>query len=116
MPIDREAVLEIYDRLIAAHAGLSRKGAKMPYTAMNGNMFTFVDPDGVMALRFSDADLDAFRAAFDVGEVRQYGAVMRGYAPVPEALFADPAALAAWFARSVANAKTLKPKPTKKPK
>ena len=33
-----------YDRLIRSIAGVERKGAKMPYTSVNGHMFSFLSP------------------------------------------------------------------------
>ena len=44
--------------------------------------------------------------------VEQYGAIMKEYVAVPEALAADPDQVAALFAQSVAYAETLKPKKT----
>jgi hypothetical protein len=114
MPKDRNAVLEIYDRLIAEVDGLARKGKATAYTSMNGNMFSFVDGNGVLALRFSNEDLEVFNAEFGGGPVLQYGSVMRGYGAVPEALLKDEDRLKGWFLKSVAHVLSLKPKPTKR--
>jgi len=110
----RDDVLKIYDRLIAGTTGFERKGKTTPYTSINGNMCSFVDPDGQLCLRFSDRDLAAFQERFAAPPVLQYGRVMKGYAAVPEALLNDEPALAGWFERMVANARALKPKPTKR--
>ena len=107
----RDEVLALYDRLIAGHEGLSRKGKAMPYTSVNGNMFGFVDAEDRLCFRLSPADRPGFP---DTSDVLQYGRVMKDYVAVPDALLADEAALAAWFARSVDYARGLKPKPTKR--
>ena len=112
--MDRDAVIAIYDRLIAGHDGLARKGKANAYTAVNGNMFSFVGPDGEMCIRLSKDDIAAFGEDHANDPVIRYGSVMQGYVAVPDALLADEAALANWFARSVAFANALKPKPTKK--
>lgn len=116
MPIDRAAVIAIYDRLIAGHPDLVRKGKTSAYTAMNGNMFSFVGPDGEMCLRMSKDDIAAFGQDWDAAPVIRHNAVMNGYVAVSDALLDQEDALAGWFARSVAFAQTLKPKPTTKKK
>lgn len=110
----RDATLEIYRELVADHDDLAVKGKKTAYTAMNGNMFSFLGPDGVLCLRLSRDDKAQYEAEHGTGDVIQYNAVMRGYVPVTAALLEDRAALAGWFARTVENARTLKPKPTKR--
>ncbi len=44
-------VLDLYDQVIATQPDVRRKGAKMPYTSVNGHMFSFVTQDGHLALR-----------------------------------------------------------------
>ncbi len=112
----RDRVVEIYQRLVADYDDLRVKGKKTAYTAMNGNMFSFVDAEGLMCIRLGKKDKAAFEAEHGTGDVIQYGAVMRGYVPVPVAMLDDLAALRVVFALSVANARALKPKPTKKKK
>lgn len=90
------------------------KGAKNPYTSHNGHMFSFLDADGVMAIRLSDELTTEFRDAFASGDVVQYGATMRGYSSVPAELLADPATLVSWLDRSWEWIGSLPPKPTKK--
>ena len=107
--------LEQYKAVVdASGVAADVKGAKNPYTSRNGHMFSFLDDDGQMALRFSDEMGDEFRTKYESGEVRSYGAVMRGYSSVPDDLFERTAELAEWFSRSHEWIGTLKPKPTKK--
>ncbi|MEO0914330.1 MAG: hypothetical protein AAFY59_15310, partial [Pseudomonadota bacterium] len=103
-PLDR------YEALAGALPGVAVKGKKMRYTAVNGNMFSFVDPEGQVCVRLSAEDKAAFEAEHGTGPVMQYGAVMNGYVPLPEAVLADDAAAAGYFAASLAFAETLKPK------
>ena len=49
-PVER---LELYERLVAYTPEIERKGATMPYTSRNGHMFSFLDPDGSMAIRLA---------------------------------------------------------------
>lgn len=107
--------LERYEALVATNPDVDRKGAKNPYTSRNGHMFSFLGPDGTMALRLPDDRYQEFLATFDSGPVESYGAVMRGYVSVPGDLLADTNALKPWFDVSHDWIGTLKPKPTKKP-
>jgi len=106
--------LAAYERLIATQPGIERKGKKNPYTSLNGNMFSFLARDGTICLRLPVEQRETFVAQFNTPPVEQYGAVMKEYVAVPPALLANEAQLAECFATSVAYAKSLKPKPTKR--
>ena len=90
------------------------KGAKNPYTSRNGHMFSFLAPDGAMALRLSEELGEQFRAEYDSGPVVQYGSVMRGYVSVPTELLAEADELAGWFDKAWIWIGSLPPKPTQK--
>ena len=106
------AAIDAYDRLIATVPGVERKGASLPYTSVNGNMFSFLADGGVLALRLAAAERSAFIEQFDTSLHEAHGRVMAEYVTVSAALLSDTEALAPWFAASVGYANTLKPKPT----
>lgn len=107
--------LERYKAAVdASTRDVAVKGAKNPYTSRNGHMFSFLDPEGSMALRLSDDLKDEFASRYDTGPVIQYGSVMRGYVSVPAELLADTKELTSWFDRAFDWIGTLEPKPTKK--
>ena len=66
--------LEAYDRLVATNSKVERKGATVPYTAVNGNMFSYLSKSGVLALRLPDEPRQAFVANFKAKLCEQYGA------------------------------------------
>jgi hypothetical protein len=114
VPADRtglDATIAAYDRLIATVPGIERKGANLPYTSINGNMFSFVDARG-LALRLSPEDRAAFIAEFDARLHEGHGHVMKEYVTVPPPVLADTDVLAPWFAASWIYASALKAKPT----
>lgn len=41
----------LYDQLINANPTIERKGKTMPYTSLNGHMFSFLSKEGTMGLR-----------------------------------------------------------------
>ncbi len=110
-PPDRVAA---YDRLVAAIPDVDRKGATMPYTSVNGNMFSYLDASGSMALRLSPTDRAAFIEQFGAKLHEAYGIVQKEYVTVPATLLDDTDALVPWLRASLAYALTRKPKPTKR--
>ena len=105
--------LERYAAVVEG-AGEVVKGAKNPYTSRNGHMFSFLDVDGVMAIRLSDELADEFLSRYDSGPVIQYGSVMRGYVSVPGDLMSDTKQVGSWFRKAYEWIGTLEPKATKK--
>ena len=86
----------------------------MPYTSVNGNMFSLLTPDGTLALRLPEADREAFLKRYDTVLCVQYGAVMKEYVQVPVSLLRNTRALAKYLDLSYRYACSLKPKPTTK--
>lgn len=88
-----------YEALVDRHPNAERKGAKNPYTSVNGWMTSFIDPDGRLHLRMADHDRAAVEA--DGGEpTMQYGKNMPEFVGVPEDAFAGDAHADALFAAS----------------
>ncbi len=104
-----EAYTAVVDR---SAAGVEVKGAKNPYTSRNGHMHSFLDADGMMALRLSDEDANQFMDRYESGTVHQYGRLMHGYVSVPADLLHRPDELVEWFDRSHDWVGSLEPKPT----
>ena len=101
-----------YDRLIAAAPGVERKGATLPYTSVNGHMFSFLSESGSLALRLSPADRQDFIERYGAGLHEAHGTVMMEYVTVPNELFDDSERLEPWFRSSYAFVSALKPKAT----
>jgi len=112
-PADRVAA---YDRLVAAVPEVERKGAAMPYTSVNGNMFSYLDPAGSMALRLSGPDRATFIGRFSTRLHEAYGIVQQEYVSVSDGLPQDTEKLLPWFRSGLEYALSLKPKPTTRPK
>jgi hypothetical protein len=79
-------------------------------------MFSILSAKGVMGLRLSKPDREAFLEEHRASLYADYGAVMPEYVAVPDALLADTARMTPYVAASFAYAQTLKPKPTTKKK
>jgi len=104
----------LYEALLATNPKIERKGAAMPYTSINGNMFSLLTPDGTLALRLPEAERESFMKRYDTTLCVQYGAVMKEYVQVPGSLLKSTPALAKYLDISYNYACSLKPKPTTK--
>jgi TfoX/Sxy family transcriptional regulator of competence genes len=69
-----------------------------------------------VGIRLPKPEREQFLQQFNTTLYEAHGAVMKEYVTVPEALLADTEALKPYLEVSYAYVKTLKPKPTKKPK
>jgi hypothetical protein len=103
-----------YEALVATNAQVTRKGATMPYTSVNGHMFSLLTKDGSVILRLSDDDREAFVARFKTPVVVQYGAVLKEYVELPDPLLARTKDARKFFDQSFRYVSALKPKPTRK--
>jgi hypothetical protein len=108
--------LDLYEQLVATNPKVQRKGKTMPYTSLNGHMFSFLTKDEQLALRLPADERESFLEKFKTELCIQYGRVMKEYVLVPEALLKKTDALKMYFDASYNYIGTLKPKPTKKKK
>lgn len=79
----------LYEQLVASIPEVERKGAANPYTALNGNMFTFLDKTGAVSLRRPQAERDAFIEKHQTRLSQQHGTIMKEYVLVPDQLLQD---------------------------
>lgn len=105
--------VQLYDRLIASHQDIERKGKTMPYTSHNGHMFTFLSNEGLMGLRLSQEDRESFINEFDTKLMEQYGRIMKEFVLVPEDLLADPMILKPYLQKAYNYVASLKPRSTR---
>jgi TfoX/Sxy family transcriptional regulator of competence genes len=113
-PIPPEKVA-LYEKAVSILPGVERKGADNPYTSLNGNMFSLLSAvTETMALRLPKEEREAFLKQYKSKLFEAYGAVMKEYVTVPDALLKNTKELQKYMAFSYEYAKTLKPQATKK--
>jgi len=105
-----------YEALVATNAKVERKGATMPYTSVNGHMFSLLTKEGSLVLRLSDDDREAFVKKYKTPAVVQYGAILKEYVEVPDALLAKTKDAKKFFDASFRYVSGLTPKPAAKSK
>ena len=108
------ANLALYEKLVATNPTVQRKGATMPYTSVNGHMFSLFTKDAYVALRLPPDAQQEFLKKYKTKITEQYGAIMKEYVDVPEALLRKTNELKKYFDTSFAYVSSLKPKATKK--
>ena len=106
--------IDLYDQLIATNPNIERKGVSMPYTSLNGHMFTYLSKTGSMGIRLAKEERVDFLRKYNTTLYESHGAIMKEYATVPEELLENTEELKEYLDLSYEYVKTLKPKPTKK--
>ena len=105
-----------YERLVATIPEVERKGKTVPYTSVNGNMFSYLAKSGRMALRLPQPARSEFLDRYDSSLCEEYGVVQPEYVVVPDTLLENTAELEPYFAASYAYTSALKPKATARKK
>ncbi|WP_108808122.1 hypothetical protein [Aquimarina spinulae] len=108
-----EERLAFYDKLIASNPNFDRKGKTMPYTSVNGHMFSQLNKAGEIGLRLPKEQGTLFMQEHQTTVFKSYGAVMKGYVLVPKKLMEDFESLSSYLNDSYTYAKSLKPKDAK---
>ena len=102
-----------YAELVATIREAELKGAKMPYTSVNGNMYSYLGENGV-GLRLPADVREEFLERYRTTLYQTHGTVQKEYVTVPADLLASLDELAPYFQASFDYAQTLKPKATKR--
>jgi len=106
----------LYNKLAATHPEAVVKGDAIPYTSLNGNMYSYLSKDGFVALRLPEDMRSEFLKKYKTTLVTAYGIVQKEYVTITADLLAHTDELKPYFAMSYVYAATLKTKPTKKKK
>ena len=115
--LNHAEALRLYERAVGTLPGIERKGDTVPYTSLNGHMFSYLTKDGELALRLPEAEREPFLEKYKTSLCKQYGIVQKEYVMVPASLLQRTEELSKFLEMSHAYVKSLKPKPMKrKPK
>jgi hypothetical protein len=106
--------LAFYEKLVATNPKVELKGATVPYTSLNGHMFSYISKDGKLALRLPKEPREEFLQKYKAKLCDAYGRVQPEYVEVPGSLLAKTSELSRFFQLSFAYVSSLKPKKTSK--
>lgn len=112
--MDRSAALAYYEKLVATNPAVEKKGDTVPYTSLNGHMFSALHKDNTVALRLPEKERAAFLEKYRTSLASQYGVVQPEYVVVPDTLLAKTKELQPYFAASYDYVAGMKPKATAK--
>lgn len=102
--------LQRYDEIIASCQQFNRKGKTMPYTSSNGHMFSQLNKEGELGIRFSKEVQEAYFKSLNTTNYISYGAKMKGYVLIPDSLWDDPETIAKMLIESYEYVESLQAK------
>jgi len=71
--------LKTYDELISYCPKFERKGKSMFYCSANGHMFSILNKDGEIGIRFSEKVQSDYFKKYRTTTIKSYGSIMQGY-------------------------------------
>lgn len=102
--------LALYDKLVDKCPRFERKGKNMIYTSANGHMFSMLNKDGKIGIRFSKEVQKQYIKKFKTTLYKSHGAVMNGYILIPEEMLGNLNSLAKLLNESYDYVMSLDPK------
>lgn len=81
--------LALYDELVSQCPRFDRKGKSMPYTSANSYMFSLLNKDGELGIRFDKKTQEQYFETYNTGHLHSYGAIMRGYIKLTPKMLKD---------------------------
>jgi hypothetical protein len=105
-----EEKLALYDQAVEKCPRFERKGKNMIYTSANGHMFSLLNKDGELGIRFSKEVQEKLIEELKTTTYTSHGATMRGYVLMPERFWDDLDAVAEYMDQSYDYVMSLDPK------
>jgi hypothetical protein len=112
----RDEKATLYSQLVAAHADAILKGDAIPYTSLNGHMYSFLSKSDELALKLPPGEREKFLEKYHAHLAVNYGIVQKEFVVVPDGLLQNTGELMPYFDISYNYVNTLKPKPSAKNK
>jgi hypothetical protein len=88
----------------------------VPYTALNGHMFSYMSKEGRLALRLPRDQREVFLKKYNAKLCEAYGVVQSEYVEVPAPLRSSTRELKKFFDASYSYVASLKPRPNARKK
>lgn len=103
-----EEKLAQFDAIVDLVPDIERKGKTIPYTSVNGHMFSLLNKDGELGFRFSKEDGEKFKEKHQSTILKTHGAVMRVYILITEEILKDLDLAASFLKENYTYTKSLK--------
>jgi len=102
--------------MVASHPDAVVKGDTIPYTSLNGHMYSFLSKGDEVTLKLPAEERVKFIEKYKTRLAENYGIIQKEYVVVPDSLLENTAELKQYFEISYNYVGKLKPKPTAKSK
>ncbi|MCG8687594.1 MAG: hypothetical protein MI892_22150 [Desulfobacterales bacterium] len=102
--------LEIYKAAIEQCLDFELKGKTMPYTSANGHMFSQLNKDAELGIRFSKEVQQQYLEQLETTKFKSYGSELRGYVQIPDSMWEKPNEIAKLLQEGYEYVMTLEPK------
>lgn len=110
----RDDMIVCFESAIAACPKIERKGKANPYTSTNGHMFSQINKDDQLGIRLPKSRQAALRERYQAGPFKSYGATMRDYVCLTEAMLNEPGLVTALLVEGLAFVSAMPPGGKKK--
>lgn len=114
--LSRDQKVELYNKMVASHPDAVLKGDIIPYTSLNGHMYSFLTKGDEVTLKLPADEREKFIEKYKTRLAENYGIVQKEYVVVPDSLLEYTDELKSYFEISYNYVSKLKPKPTTKSK
>jgi hypothetical protein len=88
-PAMKEGTLKRYDKLVSKCSRFDRKGKTVPHTSANGYMFSLLNKEDELGIRFSKDVQEKYLNEYDTTLYKSHNAVMKGYILISEEMLQD---------------------------
>ena len=102
--------LELFDSFVEKCTDFDRKGKKMIYTSANGYMFSLLNKEGEIGIRFSKEVQENYFKKYNTTNYLSHNAVMKGYILITDKMLKDEKLVVALLNESYKFVMTLKTK------
>jgi len=100
----------LYGELVSKCPRFELKGKNNPYTSTNGHMFSQLNKEGELGIRFSKNVQEKYIKELQTDYFKAYGATMKGYVLMPESMWEDLDELAKYLNEGYDYMMSLDPK------
>jgi len=84
--LTRADKMALYEQLVNNHPNAELKGATIPYTSVNGHMYSYLAKDESLGLRLPAKEREQFLKKYKTKLMEQYGIIQNEYVVVPDTL------------------------------
>ena len=103
-------VFKYYLELVDECERFDKKGKTVPYTSANGHMFSVINKEGQLGMRFSTTVQEKYFKEYKTSNFISHGSVMKGYILITDEMFADKDNLVGLLNESYDYVMSLEPK------